>query len=116
MKEKVISELIDECGRLLETIPTEQLSVWSMFANVNSIASQYDNVDCLIHVNFTNGRANQGICILTDWKPGALALQSDDGDIPKLRLIYPEEYVEFMEKMERIFDVQYPTFPDSQNE
>ena len=64
MKEKIVKELIDECSRLLETIPTEQLSVWSIFANINSIASQYDNVDCLIHVNFANGSATQGMCIL----------------------------------------------------
>lgn len=114
MKEKIVRELIDECDRLLENIPVEQLSVWSIFANINSIASQYDNVDCLIHVNFANGSVTQGMCILTDWKPGALALQSDDGGLPKLRLVLPEEYAEFMAQMESIFDVQYPVFPKDQ--
>lgn len=114
MKEELVLKLIDECERLFDEIPAEKLTVWTLFANINSIASQYDEVECLIHINFANGTATQGMCILTDWKPGALALQSDNGEIPKLRLVYPEEYLDFMKEMGSIMDVKYPDFPEEQ--
>ncbi len=114
MTQEIALKLIDECERLFNEIPAEKLSVWTIFANINSIASQYDSIDCLIHINFANGQATQGMCILTDWKPGAVALQSDQGELPKPRIIFPEEYVDFMNEMENILEVKYPGFPEEQ--
>ncbi len=115
MKQEIALKLLDECERLLDDIPAEKLSVWTLFANVNSIVARYETVECLIHINFVNGTATQGMCILTDWEPGALALQSDEGEIPRIRLIFPEEYVDFMKEMSKILDVKYPTFPEEQD-
>ena len=115
MTVKTVNKLIDEYERILDELSIEHLTVWNIFTRINSIASNYENVDCFIHINFANGSATQGMCILTDWEPVALALQSDDGDVPKLRIICPEEFVSFMEEMDSILEVEYPVFPEEQD-
>lgn len=114
MKQEIVEKLIDEYSELFELLPVQQMTSWTLFAKMNEIASRYENVDCLMHVNFANGAVTQGMCVFTDWKPGALALQSDDGKLPKLRIIAPDVYASFMGKMEHILEAQYPEFPKEQ--
>jgi hypothetical protein len=114
MKQKIAMKIIDECGNLFDTLPSEELTTWNYLIEVNNIVSHYKGVDCLMHLNFANGNVTQCMCVITDWEPGAIALQSDDGDLPKMRVVYPEEYIDFMKEMEPIFDAKYPKFPDKQ--
>lgn len=114
MTSKRALKIIKLIENLFDTLPDEQLSPWNFFVEVNNIVSQQDGIDCLININFANGGVTQGICVLTDWEPGAVVLQSDDGSMPKLRVVFPEEYVSFMEYMRPIFEAQYPEFPKEQ--
>ena len=114
MEQKMVLKIMEECGELYDTLPDDASATWTFFIKVNEIVSKYKGVDCLMHVNFANGGVTQGMCVITDWKPGALAFQSDDGVLPKIQLIFPEDYVSFMEEIEPIFEVQYPEFPKDQ--
>ncbi len=114
MEQKIVMKIIEECGDLYDTLPNEQLTMWDYFVNVNNIVGRYDGVDCLININIENGNMTKGICVITDWKPGALAFQSDEGELPKMRVVYPEEYMEFMMSLEPILDAKYPAIPGDQ--
>lgn len=114
MEQKTAMKIMDECGNLFDTLPDEELTTWNFLIGVNNIVSHYKDIDCLMHLNFINGNVTQCMCVITDWKPGAIALQSDDGDLPKIRVIFPEDYIDFMKKMESIFDAKYPEFPAEQ--
>ena len=114
MEQKLALKLMDECGNLFDTLSDEEFTTWNFLREVNNIVSQHKNIDCLMHVNFANGGITQCMCVITDWQPGAIAFQSDDGDIPKMRLIFPEDYVAFMKEMMPIFEAKYPEFPKDQ--
>ena len=114
MEQKTAKKIMDDCGNLFETLSYEELDTWNFLIEVNKIVSNYKGVDCLMHLNFANGNITQCMCVITDWKPGAIAFQSDDGELPKMRLIFPEEYVVFMKEMEPIFDTKYPAFPNEE--
>jgi len=114
MEVKKIKKIMNECGELFDILSDEELTTWNFLKEVNEIVSKYKEIDCLTNFNFANGNIIQCMCIITDWKPGALVLQSDNGDIPMIRLVYPEEYVEFMSKVEHIFNADYPEMPDDQ--
>jgi cell division protease FtsH len=107
-----IKKIIDECDKLFDELSDEELTTWNYLIGVNNIIYHYKGMDCLMHFNFANGNITQCICVITDWKPGALVFQSDDGNLPKMRIVFPEEYIEFMKSMEPIFDVDYPDFPE----
>ena len=114
MAPKVINKIIDECEQLLDTIPIQKLTVWNFFRKVNDIVGLHKGIECLINVTIYNGNIVKALCVITDWKPGALVFQSDEGEPPKMRLVYPEEYVAFMEKVMPIFDTTYPPIPEDQ--
>lgn len=114
MQQKTVMKIVDECEDLLDRLSDEELTTWNLLVNINSIVSKYKGIDCLMHLNFANGNVTQCMCVITDWEPGAIAFQSDDGEFPRMRLIYPEEYIDFMKEMEPIFDIKYPTFPEEQ--
>ncbi|MBE6160321.1 MAG: hypothetical protein E7157_04675 [Lactobacillales bacterium] len=116
MEIKKITEIINECDLLFDTLSNEELTTWNFLKEVNNIVSKYKGIDCLTNFNFANGNIIQCMCIITDWQPGALVFQSDNGDIPMMRLVYPEEYVEFMNKIQPIFDSDYPDIPEDQKE
>ena len=108
MEQKIAMRLMDECENLFDTLPDAELTTWNYLVKVNNIVSHYKGIDCLMHLNFANGNVTQCMCVITDWEPGAIAFQSDNGELPKLRLVLPEEYIDFMKEMEPIFDVKYP--------
>ena len=114
MEIKKIKKIIDECGELFDELSDEELTTWNFISEVNNIVSKHKNLDCLTNFNFANGNIIQCMCIITDWKPGALVFQSDDGDLPTMRVVYPEEYGEFMKKMESVFNAEYPKIPEDQ--
>ena len=114
MEVKKITKIMDECGSLFDTLSDEELTTWNFINEVNNIVSKYEGIDCLTNFNFANGKIIHCMCIITDWQPGALAFQSDNGDIPMMRLVYPEEYAEFMSKVEPIFNTDYPEIPADQ--
>ena len=115
MNAKTLEKIINECSNLYDTLPPEQLSTWNVFVSANNIAAKYDNVECMMNLTFGNGDVTQGICVITDWEPGALLLQSDDGSIPKLRVVFPEEFAEIMLMLEPIFTAEYPPVPKEQD-
>lgn len=115
MEVKKITKLIDECGALFDTLSDEELTTWNFIKEVNDIVAKYKGIDCLTNFNFANGNIIQCMCIITDWQPGALVFQSDDGNIPIMRLVYPEEYEEFMNQVQPIFNSEYPKIPDEQS-
>ena len=112
MEQKTAIKIVDECENIFKTLSSEEFTTWNFLAEVNNIVSHHKGVDCLMHLNFANGNITQCICVITDWKPGAIAFQSDDGELPKMRLIFPEDYFAFMKDMEPIFDTKYPSFPE----
>lgn len=114
MEVKRLKKIIDECGKLFDTLTDEELTTWNFLNEVNNIVSKYEGIDCLINYNYANGSIIQCMCIITDWNPGALVFQSNDGDIPVMRVVFPEEYVEFMSKVEHIFNSDYPEIPADQ--
>ncbi len=114
MEQKTVIKIMDECGNLFDTLPDKELTTWNFLVGINNIVSNYKEIDCLIHSNFANGIITQCICVITDWKPGAIAFQSDEGELPKMRVVYPEDYIDFMKDMEPIFEVKYPEFPVDQ--
>ena len=114
MEQKIVKKIMDDCENLFETLSYEELNTWNFLIEVNNIVSNYKGIDCLMHLNFANGSVTQCMCVITDWKPGAIAFQSDDGELPKMRLIFPEEYITFMTEMEPIFDTKYPVFPNEE--
>lgn len=105
---------MDECGRLFDILSDEELTTWNFINEVNNIVSKYEGIECLTNFNFANGKIIHYMCIITNCKPGALAFQSDNGDIPMMRLVYPEEYAEFISKVEYIFNTDYPKIPAEQ--
>lgn len=114
MEQKTAIKIMKTCGNLFDTLSDQELNTWNFLIEVNNIVSHYSGIDCLMHLNFANGNVTQCMCVITDWKPGAIAFQSDDGELPKMRLIFPEEYITFMKEMEPIFDAKYPIFPTEQ--
>ena len=114
MEQKTAMKIMDECGNLFDTLSDNEFTTWNFLREVNNIVSHYKGVDCLMHLNFANGGITQCMCIITDWQPGAIAFQSDDGEIPKMRVIFPEDYADFMSKMAPILDAEYPEFPTDQ--
>ena len=114
MDQRIAMKIMDECGDLFDTLSDEELTTWNYLIAVNNIVSRYKGVHCLMHLNFANGNITQCMCVITDWEPGAIALQSDDGDLPKIRVVFPEEYSDFMKDMEPIFDAKYPKFSEEQ--
>ena len=112
MNQKTALKIMDECGELFDSLSNEELTTWNFLVCVNNIVSKYKGIDCLMHVNFANGSVTQCMCVITDWDPGAIAFQSDDGNLPEMRLIFPEEYVSFMKEMEPIFNTKYPEIPE----
>ena len=114
MEAKKIIKIIDECEKLYDVLTDEKLTTWNFLNEVNNIISKYKGIDCLINFNFANGNIVQCICIITDWTPGALVFQSEDGNIPVMRVVYPEEYVDFMNKVQHIFNSDYPEIPKEQ--
>ena len=115
MEVKKIIKIISECEKLYDILTDEELTTWNFLNEVNNIISKYKGIDCLINFNFANGTIVQCMCIITDWQPGALVFQSDDGNIPIMRLVYPEEYEEFMNQVQPIFNSEYPKIPDEQS-
>ena len=114
MDQKIAMKIMNECGDLFNILPDEKFTTWNFLIEVNNIVSQYKGIDCLMHLNFANGGVTQCMCIITDWQPGAIAFQSDDGELPRMRIIYPEEYISFMKEMMPILDAKYPEFPADQ--
>lgn len=115
MKQRMVEKLINECAALYDSIPMEELNVWNYFVSVNNIVSDYEGLECLMNLNFSNGGITNGICVITDWEPGALVFQSDDGSIPKMRVVFPEEYEDFMGALEPIFTAEYPSISEDQD-
>ena len=91
----------------IDTIPEEKLTAWNVLVKTNDVVSKYKGVETLMHMNFVNGSMVRAMCVMTDWKPGLLVLQSEDGALPYLRAVDPEETAEFMEKIESLFNTQY---------
>lgn len=114
MEQRIVKKIMDECEALFDTIPNEQFTTWNFLVNVNRVVSEHEGIDCLMNVTFDNGGVGKALCVITDWNPGALAFQSDDGELPKMRVVFPEEYAAFMEEVEPIFEAQYPAFPKDQ--
>ena len=114
MESKLAIKIMEECGRLFDTLPDERFNTWDFLFEVHKIVSKYKGLDCLMNVSFGNGNITKALCVITDWKPGAIAFQSDDGKIPKIRVICPEEYKEFMTEAITILDPDYPEFPEEQ--
>lgn len=114
MEAKKITKLVAECEVLFDTLSDEELTTWNFLREINNIVTKYKGIDCLTNFNYVNGNITQCMCIITDWQPGALVFQSNDGDIPIMRVVYPEEYIEFMEKMESLFNFEYPEIPKEQ--
>lgn len=114
MELRKIEKLMNEWDKLIDTMNDEEFNTWNVFMAINHVASELQGLDCLMNMTFSNCVITQGICVITDWKPGAVVFQSDNGDIPKMRIVFPEEYVEFMKKVEPLFDVEYPEFPKEQ--
>ena len=112
MEQRTAMKIMEECDNVLDALPDEEFTTWNFLVQLNSIVSKYKGVDCLMHLNFANGNVTQCMCVVTDWKPGAIAFQSDDGEMPRVRVVYPEEYVDFMNEVEPIFDTEYPPFPE----
>ena len=104
--EDVLDSIID---RMPEGTPLN-FATWDYLNAVNGIISEYDNLDCLINVNFGNGSVMQAFCLITDWTPGggAIALRSNDGEFPSFHIIYPEDYLDFIDEVKPIFDTDYP--------
>lgn len=116
MEAKKVINIMNQCGELFDTLSDEELTTCNFLKEVNNIVSKYEGVDCLTNTNFANGNIIQCMCIITDWTPGALVLKSDDGSIPKAHLVYPEEYAEFMKKIDPIFNSDYPKISEEQSE
>ena len=92
MIDKTTMKLIEEFEKLYD-IPAEKFTTWNFLVSVNEIVGRHENLDCLIHTNFINGNITQALCVITDWEPGAIVFQAEDGEIPKLRIVFPEEYL-----------------------
>jgi len=105
---------MNECEKLYDILSDDEFTTWNFLNEVNKIVSKYNGLDCLMNFNFVNGNIVQCICIITDWIPGALVFQSDDGDIPLMRIVFPEEYADFMGKVQHLFDFDYPKIPKEQ--
>lgn len=114
MEQKDAMKIMDECKNLIDTLSDEELTTWNFLVEVNNIVSKYKGVDCLMNVNFANGNVTQCICVITDWEPGAIVFQSDDGELPLMRAVFPEDYIDFMKDMEPIFDIKYPELPEEE--
>ena len=111
MNPNIVLKIMDECGNLFDTLPDDRLTTWNFFIEVNNIVSKHKGVDCLMHINFLNGSIVQGMCVITDWKPGALVFQSDEGELPVARVIHPDEYESFMKEILKFIDANYPALP-----
>mgnify|MGYP003302277776 CR=1 FL=1 len=113
MDAKLVHKIIDECKDMRDAFSDGQLTTWDFFVNVNEIVSEYadEGVECLMNVNFANGSVIQGLCVITDWQPGALAFQSDEGEAPHLQVIFPQDYEAFMESIKPFLFTEYPKFP-----
>ena len=113
MELNLIRDIIEECKSMRDMLPDSQNTLLDFFIGVDEIVSEYANegVDCLMNINFKNGTVTQGLCLITDWEPGALAFQSDEGGPPEMRVIFPQDYESFMESVAPIFAAEYPKFP-----
>lgn len=116
MEQKTAMKILKECGALIDTLPSERFTAWDFLVEANAIISKHKGVDCLMHVNFVNGNVMQCMCIATDWEPGAIVFQSDDGEVPMARIVYPEEYEDFMNEIKPIITADYPKMPEETDE
>lgn len=95
-------------GNRLMKSRKKELTVQDVFRRVNGIASKYEGLDCVVNTDTRNGKFRRGICVVTNRVDFAYVWQSDDGDLPKLRVVPPMEYDEFMESMKPLLDFKYP--------
>lgn len=108
MKAEVAIQLIDTISEMLNTIQASELNTWSLFVKTNSIVSTFDDLDCLMSINFANGLVCQGLCVITDGAPGLVVLKSDEGELPKVYTVSPEDTSKFMKSVEYILEPKYP--------
>lgn len=107
MKIQVIDEIIIKLAEQIE----ETDDLFAIFNKINTISTAYQNVFTRININYINGTAIQGICLVSDWKPGAIVFVSKEGERPYCKIIEPHEFFGFMDDtFYEIFEMEYPEY------
>lgn len=109
MNINTINNIMDEYEKILDECDKNDLNTDYLFSMINKIASNYKNIDSILNVTYQNGVISQGICLITDWEPGALVFQSEDGKLLRIRVILEDEYNKFMLDNQ---EVLYPNIPE----
>ncbi len=115
MKYETADKVINSMLEMLDKMTESEMNTWTMFVKTNSVVSTFEELECLMNINFVNGTVSQGICVITDWTLGLVVLQSDNGELPKLYVVPPEETAEFMTKIESLLEPKYPQIPHNQD-
>lgn len=115
MKYETADKVINSMLAMLDKMSESEMNAWTMFVKANSVVSTFEELECLMNINFVNGSVSQGICVITDWTPGLIVLQSNDGELPKMYVVSPEETAKFMTEIEPLLEPKYPRIPHAQD-
>lgn len=100
---------MDEYEKILDKCTEKEINPSYLFSVINKIASNYKGIDTILNATYQNGALIQGICVVTDWEPGALIFQTEGGKLPHVRVLLEDEYTKFMIDNQEVF---YPNIPE----